>query len=133
MKKEIMRIDVSITGVEKVEGKNNDALMIFFTGNATGEFFTGEVIPGGIDTQVKKAGSPRSLSARYMLKGKDYTGMDCRIFIENNGIIDENEKDILTTPMIITDSENLSWLESASLEGKVCPSEEGVKVYIYST
>lgn len=132
MKKEILTINVSITGMEEVKGKKKEALMILFSGSAEGPYFTGTILPGGVDTQQEKYGTPRILSARYILEGTDSTGQSCRIFIENNGIIEENASSFKTTPVIITDSENLAWLETATLEGEVIPEESGVKVLIFS-
>jgi len=131
MKKEIMNIEVFISSAEKVASDDSEALMLFFSGQTTGEYFTGSILPGAIDTQQKRKGEERSLSARYILEGKDYQGMKCRIFIENNGIIKEGESTIKTTPEIITDSPNLKWFETAELMGEVIPSEKGVLVRIY--
>jgi len=131
MKKEILTISVTITQMEEVKGHHQEALMILFTGEAVGPYFTGSILPGGVDTQQEKRGTPRTLSARYMLQGTDYKGQPCRIFIENNGLVEENASLFKTTPLIITDSDNLAWMETATLEGEVIPLDEGVRVSIY--
>jgi len=131
MKQEILTIHVTITGMEEVKGKNKEALMILFSGKVEGPYFTGTILPGGVDTQKEEKGSPRTLSARYILQGTDSMGQSCRIFIENNGIVEEKASSFKTTPTIITDSKNLAWMETALLEGEVIPMESGVKVLIF--
>ena len=79
----------------------------------------------GVDTQITADGK-FSLSARYMLEGIDRSGMECRMFIENNGTSIDNCK-----PKIYTDSKELSFLENADLTAYVECVEEGVVVRIY--
>lgn len=129
---EILSIDVKITAFEGVitSGSNREkrsATMISFTAKAKSRHFVGETVGTGVDTQ-RVIDLNYSLSARYMLKGVDYTGTPCRIFIENNGDSMEN-----CTPMIITDSEALKDWNTAVLRSKVLPAEGGVtvKIYIY--
>ena len=76
-------------------------------------------------------GAATVLSARYILEGVDRDGKDCRIFIENNGSAAENG-DMHTTPMIITDSSALSYLETERLSGTIEPWEKGVIIHIFS-
>ncbi len=117
---------------------NNDygdtVVMIPFTGEVTGKYFEGRVLPGGYDTQIiGKHGDSHTLSARYMLEGKDYSGEDCMIFIENNGKIYNKTKDILfrTYPGIITNSKALEFLSKAILIGEGIPTETGLDIKIY--
>ena len=132
VKEEILSIDVTITGMEEVKGKTREALMILFSGNAAGPYFSGKILPGAVDTQQQEAGAVRTLSARYILEGTDSAGQSCRIFIENTGVIGENESSFKTIPVIATNSKTLAWMETAKLEGEVIPLESGVKVLIYS-
>ena len=89
---EVLTVHVKIEKTIEMKSDNvDDVLMIMFNGSADGKYFKGEVLPGGIDTQIiGKFGDRHTLSARYMLEGKDYTGESCKIFIENNG--NSNEK-----------------------------------------
>lgn len=130
--REIIKIDVNIRGIEKIESSNSKVLMISFDGKASGEFFTGIILPGAIDTQQQKCDSELCLSARYMLSGKDFMNKSCRLFIQNNGIVKNCESIIYATPTIITDSENLKWLESTILVSHVIPHKNGVQVLIYT-
>lgn len=94
--------------------------MIAFSGEADGPYFSGKILPHGVDTQKSEAGKPLQLSARYMLEGIDCTGKQCCLFIENNG--EEAGGQIVTKPRIYTDSESLSWMEGAALCGTVDPA-----------
>lgn len=130
---EILSIDVKINSFEGVEtvGRDGEKLfanMIGFTGRTEGSYFTGETVGTGVDTQ-RLGGSGFSLSARYMLKGFDYAGAPCKIFIENNGSSMGS-----CIPTIITDSEALKDWNNAILRSRVLPAEGGVtvKIYMYS-
>lgn len=128
--KEVLTFAVEITGNETVKGKNGEAVMILFGGNADCENFHGKILPGGVDTQVEWLGQNRTLSARYILEGVDKAGQSCRIFVENNGIV-EKEGELSTTPRILTDSEALSYLEQEELFGTITPTQKGVTIHIF--
>ena len=81
----LLTIHVTLTGSFDVNNGTEAVVMLPFTGTAEGEFFTGKTVGSGVDTQKLENGSLKRLSARYMLEGKDFTGAECRIFIENNG------------------------------------------------
>ncbi|MBP5298565.1 MAG: DUF3237 family protein [Lachnospiraceae bacterium] len=129
--KEILTINVNLTDIYEVKGKSAEAVMINFGGDAKSEFFEGVILPGGVDTQKEFYPERRTLSARYILEGKDMEGEKCRIFIENNGTADENKFVHETTPRIITDSKALSWMETATLKGTLEPKEGGVIIHIF--
>ena len=114
----VLVLDIFLDGFEEVKGKTGEACMIFFHGTVSGPWFTGKILPGGVDTQKQKAGEKRFLSARYILEGKDRAGNACRIFIENNGTQGEDGV-IRTRPLVYTDSEELSWMERAVLAGEI--------------
>lgn len=101
-------------------------VMIPFTGSAEGDYFTGEIIGTGVDTQMIEKDRLVSLSARYMLAGRDHTGEECRVFIENNGSSLDH-----CIPTIVTDSKALAAWQQASLVSKVSPTENGVVVEIF--
>ncbi len=129
--KEILTINVNLTDIYEVKGKSAEAVMINFGGDAKSEFFEGVILPGGVDTQKEFYPERRTLSARYILEGKDMEGEKCRIFIENNGTADENKFVHETTPRIVTDSKALSWMETATLKGTLEPKEGGVIIHIF--
>lgn len=132
---EVLTVHVKIEKtVEMKSDSVDDVLMIMFSGSADGKYFKGQVLPGGIDTQViGKVGDRHTLSARYMLEGKDYTGESCKIFIENNGNFNRKYEDILfrTYPKIITNSKALEFLNNDILVGEGIGTESGVDIKIY--
>ena len=121
----IMTINVTTYEPISLEGKGSRVVMIPFSAKATGEYFTGETLSVGVDTQITE-NNAFSLSARYMLEGTDRCGNKCRVFIENNGTSLDNCK-----PKIYTDSEELSFLENSELVANVECVENGVVVKIF--
>ena len=124
--------------IQKTNELKNDAgdsvVMISFSGDAKGKYFQGVVLDGGIDTQViGNYGDRHTLSARYMLEGKDYTGEACRIYVENNGNIDKQRMDasFRTHPKLVTNSKALSFLNHELLVGEGVQTDSGVDIIIY--
>lgn len=122
----ILTVNVKTDAPTFIKGEKQNILSIPFTAKAVGPAFFGETVGVGVDTQKIKDGKA-FLSARYILRGKDFTGADATLFIENNGASLDSCK-----PMIVTDSEALSYLESAELTAKVLPCDGGVVVEIYN-
>lgn len=125
---EILEITVHCMEGPCVQGKHMGIAMVPFTGEASGPYFHGRIIGTGTDTQRVREGRIALLSARYMLEGRDHTGRDCRIFIENNGSSLEH-----CVPVIVTDSDALSAWEDAELFSRVETWGDGVKVHIFMT
>ena len=130
MGKAVLTIEVDIDETIEVKGSNGEACMIRFHGKSDCENFKGEIMPGGVDTQKQIGGNARTLSARYVLEGRDYTGTFCKIFVENNATVVEGEK-LKTKPIILTDSNALKWMENADLYGTVTERTGGVLISIY--
>lgn len=136
-KEEVFTVHVAINGsVEMKNVEGNSVVMISFTGHASGPYFEGRVLEGGVDTQIiGPSGTPHTLSARYMLRGTDRAGQPCEIYIENNGEIDKRleTEGILfrTSPKLETNSAELSFLNKENLVGEGRPSEDGVEIKIY--
>ncbi|WP_078551641.1 DUF3237 family protein [Bacillus alkalicellulosilyticus] len=132
---EVFTVHVKIE--KTIELSNNDGdsvVMISFSGNVKGKYFEGTVLEGGIDTQIiGKCEGQHTLSARYMLQGRDSNGQDCEIYIENNGTFNKNLKGALfrTYPKIITNSKQLSFLNNDILVGEGIPSDTGVDIKIF--
>ena len=84
---------------------------------------------GGVDTQKQFGDGVRTLSARYILEGEDYTGKHCHIFIENNGSFQDGT--IKIKPMIFTDSKALSWMMTADMIGTVTGAPNGVRIAFF--
>ncbi|WP_054939480.1 DUF3237 family protein [Paenibacillus ihuae] len=132
---EVFTVHVTIGQTAELHREDGDSVvMISFTGNVTGKYFQGEVLEGGVDTQIiGKNGDRHSLSARYMLQGKDFTGEECQIYIENNGDARNKWKDALfrTHPKMITNSRALSFLNDDVYVAEGLPTELGVDIKIY--
>lgn len=129
--KEVLTINVQITGTSEMKREEGDVYMIRFTGNCECRNFRGRIMEGGVDTQLLKKNGTGTLSARYLLDGMDCEGKTCKLYVENNGILGKNG-DIATTPRILTNSNSLKWLETAELSGTVEGAGEGkVVIRIY--
>ncbi|MBR6653783.1 MAG: DUF3237 domain-containing protein [Oscillospiraceae bacterium] len=133
---EIMVVHVSVKGneVTAFQGEAGGVVMIPFDATIDGKYFNGTVLPGGIDTQViGPKGTSHTLSARYMAKGKDYTGEECFVYIENNGVIcnDVEGGYMRTTPTFVTNSKALDFLNKQLFVGKGEPDGMGVKITLY--
>lgn len=125
---EILRLHINVTEVIEVKGFGGTGRLILFDGWVEGKYFNGKIANGGVDTQKEFKDSPGgTLSARYVVVGKDSTGKECKLFIENNGTFNEE----YTTPKIYTDSEELRWLESACLKGKISNVDGELIILIY--
>lgn len=125
-KRIILTVNVTTYPAQGVEGSHAGAVMIPFSAEAVGDYFTGKTILNGTDTQISKDGKC-SLSARYLLEGTDCAGVRCRLFVENVGTSLDR-----CTPTIITDSRELAFLETAKLSSTVECVENGVIVRIFA-
>lgn len=123
---EIITLLITIVGMSSVNGGGKSVNMLQFTGHAESEYFVGDVLPGGVDTQMRENGKG-GLSARYILEGTDSTGAKCKIFIENNG----KDGEEYTKPTIVTDSKALSFLNTCTLKGKLDMSNGKLTIRIY--
>jgi hypothetical protein len=123
-KKPIMDLRIDFNGpVLNLKGEATEVVMIPFKGIVKGEIFNGIIEPCGVDTQVLNAVKVRHMSARYMLTGKDNTGADAHIYVENNGWFDENLPPqgggFRTVPTFYTDSAALApYLHSTRFTGE---------------
>lgn len=121
----LLEINVVCGSPLTVSGKAGEVVMIPFSGDASGPFFTGKIIGPAVDTQkIGKDGSFR-LSARYMLEGVDSAGNACRVFIENQG----NEAEGFR-PWLVTDSPVLQQWEGKKLTATIDGTPQGVLVRI---
>ncbi len=132
---EVLTVHVKIQNALNLDNEFGDSVvMISFSGSVTGPYFEGDVLSGGIDTQIiGKTGDRHTVSARYMIEGRDFTGKDCKMYIENNGVFNKNQKDVLfrTSPKIITNSKALDFMNSDVLVGEGVSTESGVDIKIY--
>ena len=136
-KKPIMDLKIDFNGpVLKMQGEVAEVVMIPFKGSVKSEIFNGIIEPCGVDTQVVNAAHVRHMSARYMLTGKDNTGADCHIFVENNGWFDDTAApagtSFRTVPTFYTDSAALApYLHSTRFTGEGSMGEDGLHIRFY--
>lgn len=126
---EILRLHIHILEENKFDSENHTINMVMFDGTCEGKYFNGEILQGGVDTQIYEKSGEGILSARYMLSGTDNEGKTCHLFIDNTGKTGKTETQ--TTPKIYTDSECLQWLETAKLHGRVYMENEELVISIF--
>lgn len=114
---EVLRVYVNVTGCHEVVSEKQTVRMLPFGGTCDGPFFKGTILSGGVDTQKVDGVGVGTLSARYMIEGEDCKGNPCKLFIENSALAGGNQN--VTTPEIVTDSQELKWLETADLQGRI--------------
>lgn len=125
---EILRLYINLTEINEVVSDSRTAKMLLFNGTCKSDIFNGTILNGGVDTQIIEADGTGTLSARYIVEGHDCKGNACRLFIENNAKI--GTEDASTHPMIITDSQELKWLENANLVGHIVHEDGQLMIVI---
>lgn len=128
MENKLLKIYVHLTEINEINMEKLTIRMMLFDGYCEGPYFQGTILPGGVDTQTIYSDGTGHLSARYMLKGTDNTNHDCCIYIENTAVIGSK----WTKPRIFTDSENLKWIEQASLKGSIENENGKLVINIFS-
>lgn len=126
---ELLRIDINIRDTWEVRGGEETVNMLLFDGYCDCGLFRGKILSGGVDTQKWDRTGKGVLSARYMLRGMDAEGQECTIFIENTAEAEEG-KEIVTRPVIRTDSHSLRWMEHARLRGRLEAAGEKLAIII---
>lgn len=126
--RELLKLGINCNKVHKIKSDEKTIVQILFDGKAGGEYFTGDILEGGVDTQVVYPDKTGTISARYTLEGRDFTGRACKIFIENNAVFGEE----YTSPKCITDSPNLQFLHEGRLKGKITEENGQLTILILS-
>lgn len=136
-RKLIFDIKIEMSGESlSLETQGGQVTMIPFSGSVRGRLFNGIVEPCGVDTQVVNGAGVRHMSARYMLTGTDREGQKCRIYVENNGWMDERQGPMKmpfhTVPTFYTDSKALiPYLHRRQFEGEGNVLEDGLHIFFY--
>ena len=119
----------------RLVGPGGEVVCIPFGGHAKGEKFEGDVRPGACDVQTVNLSGVRHMCARYMIAGKDFTGADCQLFVENNGWFQdpmEPGAGFQTVPTLWTDSAALAPIVHRNAftgEGVIGPEGLVIKLY----
>ena len=80
-----------------------------------------------MDTQTIYPNGMGSLSAKYTIDGIDYKGQKCKLYIDNVAKLGDNK----TTPTIITDSLDLSFLNYKEMYGEIVWVDNQMYINIY--
>jgi len=129
--KELFTFDINVggAGFDNVQGADGAmGMFIGFTCSSNTRQFKGKGLDNFIDTRMQFRGQVQTLSARYILEGKDDEGRNCRVYIENNGI---DNNGMTTEPIIITDNPKWAWIERAPLHGDTSMTN-GFKIHLYT-
>jgi len=129
--KEIFTFDINVGGggFDNVSGADGAmAMMIGFTCSSNTNDFKAKGLDNFVDTRMQFQGQAQTLSAIYILEGKDGEGRNSRVYIENNGI---DVNGINTEPIIITDNPKWAWIEKAPLHGDSTMTN-GFKIHMYT-
>ena len=122
-------------GIVELESESGLVRMIPFSGTAKGPLFHGIIEPCGVDTQITNAADVRHMSARYMLTGKDHTGMPCHIFVQNEAwfIDGARPKPWHSVPTFMTDSAALApILHRCNFIGEGIRDDMGLHIRFYT-
>lgn len=131
--KEVLTIHTSDISDKKytVKGATCTVDMQYFTGNADGDYFKGSIKreSSNVIKRYKEGyNDGKTIStARYILEGKDADNNNCTIFIEDNSIEYTDDSHVITKPTIITNNSNLSWLQTADIQGRLEDEGDGDK------
>lgn len=126
----ILELQIILDESYIVENETCKVAMVLFHGKCTSTFFQGTILPGAVDTQKVTPEKSPMLSARYIIEGADNKKKKTRIFIENNGMVQENGE-LITHPVIITDNKDLQWLEKANLIGKIVEKNQELLIQFF--
>ena len=134
--KRIMVVNVSINKEDRTEMITKDGKVVFipFSGEVNSELFCGKIRPGGVDVQVTNAAGIRHMCVRYICEGKDYTGAECKIFVENNAFFEPESKPrpFHACPKFMTDSAALAeYLERPHFRAEGWGRPDGVDIHIF--
>jgi hypothetical protein len=116
--KEVFTVNIAETKKYTVEGTTCLVEMIYLEGTCSGEYFNGELIFKDSSDVVKtfKDGKIEA-TARYYVEGTDNNNNAGHIHFEDNLLGFDNSQHPITIPTIITDIENLEWLQTADIIG----------------
>ncbi len=118
---ELFSVTVDNGNVETVDGNTCRVDMQYFTGSVSGKYFNGEVYKESSDVKKTYADGSTTHCARYILSGTDSAGKSCSIFIQDSedGLV------------LLTDSDELSWIEKADIKSVERVNASGKKVISY--
>lgn len=70
--KPIFVVEVILDEIQHIQGDTGEVTMILFHGNCKSDIFQGEIIPGGVDTQIKKKENLKNIGTIYFKRERLY-------------------------------------------------------------
>lgn len=70
--KPIFVVEVILDEIQHIQGDTGEVTMILFHGNCKSDIFQGEIIPGGVDTQIKKMENLKNIGTIYFKRKRLY-------------------------------------------------------------
>lgn len=128
--KEVFAINMENTDNHIVDGATCTVKMQYFDAEAEGDYFSGSLKRDKESSIVTKSykenynDGKTVVCGRYILTGKNSKGQACDIFIEDNSIECRDDM-IITKPTIITSNDELKFLQTADLQGRIIEDEDG--------
>ncbi|ORX88205.1 hypothetical protein BCR32DRAFT_263658 [Anaeromyces robustus] len=117
---EIFTVNLIETQKYNVNGSTCDVEMIYIDGTCGGEYFNGELIFKDSSNVIKRFKNGKiELTSRYYINGTDNENNAGHLHIEDNYLGFDNNEQLIVVPTIITDIENLAWLQTADIIGIV--------------
>ena len=131
-------IALSPDKISELKATNGEVAILPFGGKVESELFTGTILPGAADVQIQNASGIRHMCARYMFQGKDHTGAECKLFVDNNGYFEPKKGGVAmpfyTCPTFMTDSAALApYLEAAHFRAEGHMKEDGLHIMVFDT
>lgn len=136
MSKQVFEFHIIIDNsqVTAMEGPYGAVCFIPFGGYVESPLFSGTIVPGAADIQVEDQAGYRNMCAKYMFKGTDSEGKECFLFVENNGWlqdVNKNDPFIKAHPRFMTDSLTLgAYVCQDRFRSEVHGAENGVTIKI---
>ncbi len=124
-KREIINVDVKLTGHKLTRKGRYTKLVLPFEGTASSKWLYGTIEDGANDTQERKGYKPICFKADYVISGKDYLNAPCKVHVVN-----QNDG-TGWKPTVETDSEALSFLNSADCDAVLEDRKGGPIVRIF--
>ncbi len=132
----IIHVEIDRSNCPEMTMPDGKVKIIPFAGTADSELFKGRIMSGAADVQVTNPAGVRHMCAQYMIEGKDITGKDCHIFVENHGYFERDHRPspFETWPTLRTDSPTLrKHFQGINFRAEGHHTEQGVDIKIFAT
>ena len=124
-KKEIMAFRIIITHEASKQEGNKKTVNIYFTGYCESEYFTGTILPGGVDQQTYIDDVQTSMRAKYIFDGVDSEGENCHLHVINQ------REGTDWHPVIKTDSKCLAWMNDVDFTAVLEGGNQGSTIRVF--